>query len=130
MLIIRNILVLKTDSAPSGSLVYSASALHIATVLSQKNLSIDYVKTLPIEEIATYADPIAIANVDQKWIQPQFLPIEERLETTGETFDSWISRINATTFGNIAFAALFAKDEKVRASSATELQQMLNWAKK
>lgn len=106
----------KTDSPPNGPLFYRACQHHTANVLSKLNLDVSYVANLSIEEQCKYADPVTVANVNQKWLQEQ----SEQMYKNGIS----TALVNATSIGNTAYLALHSTSSKTRESAQKVLESV------
>lgn len=81
--------------------------------MSGLNRSYDHLKRmglrvldLPIEDLANYADKVLVANVHEPWVNEQVLQTELEADDLVKT--------NATSFGNLAYVAMYSKHADVR----------------
>ncbi len=93
--------------------------------MSGLNRSYDHLKRmglrvleLSLGDMANYADRVMVVNVNERWVSEQVLLTEFDIDD--------LVKMNATSFGNLAYVAVNSADKKVREKAV----QLINEAKK
>lgn len=75
-----------------------------------------FVLSLPLAQMSAYADPVCRNNIDSDWLTDSVLLTEINRDD--------VFKMNKTSFGNLAYVALYHSDKEVREHAAKLIAQV------